>query len=348
MTTTIPYDPSAVKVNFKPYSIFQIIRKIRLNELDLQPEFQRRVVWDKTRQSRLIESILMNIPLPAFYLDAMTINKWQVVDGLQRLSTLANFCWHNTLQLQNLEFYKELEGLTFEELSREQQSHIEDTHLNLYIIQPDVPEAVKFTIFYRINTGGVTLTPQEIRHCLFHGKASQFLKNLAELEKLKTVTRRGLSSKRMDDRESILRFFAFHLTPYTTYQDGDFDDWLGQTMQQINRMDDRALKALRELFFETMNKAQALFGAYAFRKLYALEGKKYPINKSLFEVWCVILSQYNKQLLIDHKMALLTGFIKIMNEDRDFEKAISRNTGSVRNVHKRFSTIEALLAEVVG
>ncbi|MCB9108008.1 MAG: DUF262 domain-containing protein [Anaerolineales bacterium] len=346
--TNVPYDPAQVKVDYKPFSIFQVMRKIRLGEIDLHPDFQRRLVWDKTRQSRLVESILINIPLPAFYLDATTLNRWVVVDGLQRLSTLDRFCNQNEFTLQNLEFLKDLEGKTFDELPRNYQQQIEETHLNLYIIQPDVPDEVKFTIFYRINTGGIVLTRQEIRHCLFHGPATDFLKKLAEAQKFKIVTTNSIPTKHMDDRECILRFFAFYLTPYTDYQQSNFDAFLAQTMRRLNAMDDTERRELRERLFEMLNRARAVFGPYAFRKIYEVDGKRYPINKSLFEVWAVTLLNHDPDRLTERKDEIIRRFVQIMNEDDEFNKAISTSTGSIKSVHKRFSAIEALLAEVMA
>ena len=346
--SNVPYDPAQVKVDYKPFSIFQVMRKVRLDEINLHPDFQRRLVWDKTRQSRLIESILINIPLPAFYLDATTANHWVVVDGLQRLSTLDSFCNQNAFELQDLEFLKDLEGKTFDELPRMYQQQIEETHLNLYIIQPDVPDEVKFTIFYRINTGGIVLTRQEIRHCLFHGPATDFLKNLAEAKKFEIVTTNSIPTKHMDDRECILRFFAFYLTPYTDYQKSNFDAFLGKTMRRINTMDNEERRELRERFFEMLNRARAVFGNYAFRKMYEVDGKRYPINKSLFEVWAATLLKYDLNRLTERKDAIVDAFVRVMNEDDDFNKAISTSTGSIKSVHKRFSTIEALLADVMA
>ena len=346
--SNVPYDPTQVKVDYKPFSIFQVVRKIRLDEINLHPDFQRRLVWDKTRQSRLIESLLINIPLPAFYLDATSTNRWAVVDGLQRLSTLDSFCNKNEFRLQDLEFLKELEGKTFDELPRSYQQQIEETHLNLYIIQPDVPDEVKFTIFYRINTGGIVLTRQEIRHCLFHGPATDFLKSLAEAKKFELVTNNSIPTKHMDDRECILRFLAFYLTPYTRYQQSNFDSFLGQTMRYLNGISDEKRRELREQFFEMLNRARTVFGPYAFRKMYEVDGKRYPINKSLFEVWAVNLLNYDLDQLNKRKDAIIGEFVRIMNEDNDFNKAISTSTGSIKNVHKRFSTIEALLSNVMA
>jgi hypothetical protein len=343
-----PYDPSQVKVDYKPFPIFQVMRKIRLGELDLHPEFQRHLVWDTTRQSRLVESVLISVPLPAFYLDATTTNHWVVVDGLQRLSALNRFCNHNDLRLYNLEFLKELEGCTFEDLPRAYQQQIEETHLNLYIIQPEVPDEVKFTIFYRINTGGVVLTRQEIRHCLYHGPATAFLKNLAESKKFMIVTGASIPTKHMDDRECILRFFAFHLTPYTEYQNSNFDAFLGQTMRRLNQMNEGERSKLRELFFEMLNRARTVFGDYAFRKLYDVEGRRYPINKALFETWATLLMHHAEHKLTERKESIVYEFTRVVQDDDDFNKSISQSVGSVKNVQKRFSTIDNLLTKALA
>jgi hypothetical protein len=343
-----PYNPTQIRVDLTPFTVFQIMRKIKLEEIDLQPDFQRHIVWDETRQSRLIESILIRIPLPAFYLDAVDDDRWLVVDGLQRLSTLDKFFNKNELKLKNVEFLTDLEGSTFKNLPRKFQRQIEDTKLQIYLIQPDTPPRVKFTIFYRINTGGLFLTAQEIRHALFQGKATKLLSRLAEQPEFKRATTNSISSKRMDDRECILRFLAFYLSPYTSYDKADLHGFLSDTMQNLNQRDEVELTKLRDLFIETMCKAEAVFGEYAFRKMYEIGGRRYPINKSLFEVWSVGLTKYHRQALIACKDEIVKQFIEIMNTDSDFSRAISQGTGSITNVKKRFSTVESLLAKVIS
>lgn len=183
-----PYDPTKIQVDSQTMTVFQVMRKIRLNEINLQPDFQRHIVWDIIRQSRLIESMLIRIPLPAFYLDARDDNVWLVVDGLQRLSTLNDFYNKKELRLKGLEFLDKLDGKSYDELPRNFQRQIEETSLTLYIIKPDTPPEAKFAIFYRINTGGMVLTGQEIRHCLFQGRATILLKELAETREFLDAT----------------------------------------------------------------------------------------------------------------------------------------------------------------
>jgi hypothetical protein len=342
-----PYDPSLIDVDVTPFTVFQIMRKIKLGEIDLQPDFQRLLVWDKTRQSRLIESILIRLPLPAFYLDAVNDDCWLVIDGLQRLSTLDKFCNKNKLRLQNLEFVTELEGKTFNELPRKYQRRIEDTKLNVYTIQPGTPSEVKFTIFSRINTGGLVLTAQEIRHALFQGKSTGLLKKLASSEEFKSATTNSIKSKRMDDRESILRFFAFHLKSYKEYRHSDFHRFLSDTMRSINDLSQQKISELEETFLGAMRKAKAIFGPYAFRRMYTKNGKRYPISKALFEIWSVSLVDYDLDSLIKYREEIVNEFIKIMNEDYYFDNSISQGTGSRKKVYKRFRTIKELLARVV-
>ncbi|NNJ11945.1 DUF262 domain-containing protein [Chloroflexales bacterium ZM16-3] len=369
--TVRPFDPKLIRVDQRMMSIFQVMLKIQRHDIDLQPDFQRNVVWDPTRQSRLIESILLRIPLPAFYLDATAEDKWLVVDGLQRLTTLKRFYFDNKdlpegelpLVLTNLEFLDDLEGKQFKQLPRNLQRLIEDTELNLYVIRPETPPEVKFTIFSRVNTGGLVLTPQEIRHALFQGWATHFLEELTRLPEFLSATTGSISSRRMDDRECALRFLAFHMTDYTLYGRREqrdksgriikqsLDGFLSEAMEQINALgkagnEDR-LAELREAFRQAMLNAEAIFGPYAFRKMYKRGTKRTQISKPLFEVWSALLQQYDRSALESKREAIIDGFIALMN-DSDFNKAVSLGTGSIWSVHTRFERVAVLLEEVVG
>ncbi|MBK9263139.1 MAG: DUF262 domain-containing protein [Polyangiaceae bacterium] len=329
-----PFDPTSIRVEQRMMSIFQVMRKVESRDIDIRPDFQRNFVWNSVRQSRLIESILLRIPLPAFYLDATLDDKWLVVDGLQRLTTLDRFFNKRDLPLTNLEFFAELEGKRFDELPRNLQRQIEDTELNLYVIRPETPPEVKFTVFSRVNTGGLVLTPQEIRHALFQGRATSFLAELAQLDEFIKATEGSISSLRMDDRECALRFAAFYMTSYETYGRTDIrtksgrslqqnlDGFLSEAMERINRADEALLARQKEGFSESNEACRDGFRRYAFRKMYKRDGRRTQISKPLFEVWSVLLQSYSFEALERSKEAIVDGFIELMNQV-EFNKSIS-------------------------
>lgn len=215
---TTPFDPTLIRVDTRPMTINLLLSRIHYNELDLQPGFQRKAgIWSESTQSRLIESILIRIPLPAFYMDATDEDRWLVVDGLQRLTTLRRFILTKELKLRGLQFLTNLEGKTYDELSRNLQRRIDETQVIVYLIEKGSPAEVKFNIFRRINTEGLPLSSQEIRHALFQGKATDLLTKLAQSSEFKQAIDNGISDNRMADRESILRFLTFTITPYTNY-----------------------------------------------------------------------------------------------------------------------------------
>ncbi|QTA93531.1 GmrSD restriction endonuclease domain-containing protein [Desulfonema magnum] len=347
-----PYDPSKIQVDARPMTVLQVMRKIDFKEINLQPDFQRNIVWDDIRQSRLIESVLIRIPLPAFYLDARDDDEWLVVDGLQRLTTLDRFINKKKLRLNNLEFLgNQLNGKNFDELPRNFQRVIEEAYLHLYVIKPDTPAEVKFSIFYRINTGGMVLSPQEIRHCLHQGQATILLKELAESEEFLEATTGSINTKRMDDRECVLRYCAFHLV-YTglmqQYNKPDLNQFLSDAMTKINEMDVSAILNLKNYFLRSMRISKEIFGEHAFRKMFARNGRRNPINKALFEVWSQCLERFDDNQLFSNKNRIIDGFINAMNNDKDYMASVTQGTGGVKKVQKRFATTMQIINEALS
>ncbi len=348
---TEPFDPTSIRVETKQPTMELLLRRMSKGELDLAPGFQRKGgIWTDEKQSRLIESLLIRIPLPAFYFDATNDDKWLVVDGLQRLTALERFVIKQDLRLCELEFLTNLNGKTYEELPRNFQRRIQETQPTVYLIQEGTPSEVKFNIFKRINTGGLPLSAQEIRHALNQGQAADLLIDLAGTQSFKKATGNGIKDKRMADRECVLRFLAFALTDYREYDSPDFDTFLNATMARINEMSKKELDQLTERFTRAMEAARAIFGGYAFRKLYGKRFCRNPINKALFEAWSVCLDGLDHEALKSieaSRETLVDGFIKLMLEDGDFEKAISAGTGDSKRIKKRFGAVEKLVAEVL-
>lgn len=343
-----PFDPSKIKVDREPMSVFQVLRKIRLGEILLNPDFQRNLVWDPKRKSRLIESALLRIPLPAFYFDGVDANRWAVIDGLQRLSAFKDFMSPESFALVGLEYLKTAEGKRFDQLSRGMQRDLEETQVNSFIIRPETPPEVKFTIFYRINTGGLVLTPQEIRHALFQGEATRLLKTLAGTAEFIRATDGSVDDTRMDARECVLRYLAFRIFPYSGYTKGDLNAFLSGAMRALNEMSSSDLSTLRAAFADAMSRAHSVFGRYAFRKFTTGQNRRGPVNKALFESWANVLQAYPADRLQKHATEIQRKVSSMFLNDGDYVKSLSAGTGSSASVRIRFERAHHALREVLA
>ena len=345
-----PFDPKKIDITVKPLIIDSLIKRMKSKppRIDLSTEFQRRGnLWKEDAQSRLIESLLVRIPLPAFYFDGSNDEDWKVVDGLQRLTTLKRFIIDKELKLQNLEFHDRYNGYGFDDLPPFLRGRIEETQITVYIINPGTPPDVKYNIFRRINTGGLILKPQEIRHALNQGIPSDYVKELAELLEFKKATHYLLvDHKRMEDRDFVTRFIAFY-QGYGKYQP-DLDDFLNKAMANLNELTEEKRQQMKEDFIKDMKAAFNIFGDYAFRKIFGEDKRKAPLNKALFDTWAVNLSQLsgqNLEKLISMKETLIHKFSDLIEKDKDFYNSITISTGKINAVKTRFSKIESILKE---
>lgn len=347
---TRPYAVAKLKLETKNISVFQALRKIEKKEINLNPEFQRAFVWDRVKQSRLIESVLIRIPLPAFYLDATDQVHWSVVDGLQRLTTLWRYCREGSFSLEGLQFLRELEGYTFDDLPPKYQVLIEDdTQLLFYNLMPGTPIEAKFTIFSRVNTGGMQLTAQEIRHALNQGPVTRLLADLATNATFKSATQGVVESLRMSDRELILRALAFMQFGVDAYKEfNEFDAFLLWAMGQLNRLSKRDLEKLSSSFVDSLSKVQLIFGKYAFRKFTSRGGRRSPFNKALFETWITAVRPYSRTMLKGNREQITAAFAKLVDRSPAFVRSVSSSTASFSAVRLRFSSIEDLLRECVN
>ncbi|EAA7110956.1 DUF262 domain-containing protein [Salmonella enterica subsp. enterica serovar Ouagadougou] len=374
-----PFDPDAISIEQKVVPMDTLIRRLKQQSIHLSPNFQRNEVWDVTRRSRLIESLLLKIPLPMFYVASDEKGTWEVVDGLQRLSTIRDFIIGNEngvcLTLKNLEFLGEkLNGKTFRSIENDstQQRLVNDileTEMRFTVINPGTPEAVKRNIFKRINTGGMPLTLQEIRHALYQGKSSTLLYELSCSEEFLNVLGNKVNDTRMASRELILRFISFLIFNRESYK-SNLDSWLSNAMRVINLMPNITSKELnkiyktadelpiiklsdldeiKDLFKKAMLRCDLIFDGHAFRKSIPGDERKTPINKSLFEVWSNVLCHLTDDDFIklkDNKKYLLEKY-KLILEDADFVSAISRHSSMQSSVIGRYNAIENIVKETI-
>jgi len=350
-----PFDPDDIDVVTRSMTVDLLLSRTESEMIDLQPDFQRRWgVWDARRQSRLIESLLLRIPLPVLYAAEDEDERWEIVDGIQRLSTIARFInpeiiGGQPLILTGLEYLHDYEGKGFEGLSPRLKMRLRETELIIHLIRKGTPPEVKFNIFARINTGGMALSAQELRHAITPGKARDLLEKWASLPGFIQATDGSVQSIRMDDRELVLRFIAFYLLGLESYKQPDMDGFLITAMKAINATTDEELARIQFGFISAMQSTFAIFGRDAFRKRFFENASRLPINKAVFEALSVNLARLSHEELATLEKrgaAVRDGFMALCH-DRSFETAISQGTGDIRKVNRRFSAIAELIGQVL-
>ena len=344
---TEPFDPEKIRVRTVNVVVDQIVSRINHDEIDLAPDFQRASeIWNDRQQSRLIESLMLRIPIPVFYVSSNEEEKWAVVDGVQRISTLNRFV-NGAFSLRQLEYLSGMENKYFNDLPRNLQRRIKETQVVVHVIEPSTPEEVKFNIFKRIDTGGLPLSAQEIRHAMHSGPVRKYLRDLAESEAFLNATTRSISGKRMADRECVLRFLAFFIEPWQSYSSNNIDGLFNKTMVKINGLNSRKRDGLRQRFEHSMQAAYLIFKHDAFRKRYDLQSaKRFPINRALFEAWSVTLAKCTESeisSLVDRRKNIQEEFVDLMTSNREFEDSISYSTGLPVRVKTRFQAINDLV-----
>ena len=381
-----PFNPEEISIDTKPITMETLMRRLQQGTIILNPDFQRNEVWDSERKSQLIESLLLKIPIPMFYVSSDEKSNWTVVDGLQRISTLRDFVLGKQyvdnpqtnaskkgdgFKLHGLEFWNDLENSTLNSLPTNLQNRILETTFTFTIINPGTPEEVKRNVFKRLNTGGMPLSSQEIRNALYTGKSTALLNTLAGLNAFKLATSGSIHTDRMEDKELILRFISFLIRDYKFYNKTvTSDTWLSDTMIILNSMpklDSRELikridsgkinkesiKVIREdevidLFKKTMSRCHEIFENHAFRKSYA-GLRRSPINKSLFETWSNLLARLSDEefnILLSNKKEFLNAY-KPLLDDTEFIISISRDSMKHTSVKLRFDKLNNLLKQFI-
>jgi hypothetical protein len=350
-----PFDPAEIDVQTRTMTVDLLLARLRRGVLDLAPDFQRHAgIWNEVNQSRLIESLLLRIPLPTLYAAESGEESWAVVDGIQRLTTIARFVDSTIvdeppLRLRGLE-YLDYNGKLYEDLPGAMRTRIDETELIVHLIRAGTPEAVKFNIFARINTGGSALTLQELRHALIPGPARDLLKTLADSPAFLSATQYSVKHERMADREMVLRFLAFRLTEPSHYPRGDLDAFLREAMKRLNELDPAEITRLTREFSLAMTSAEAIFGEHAFRKRLPGQTRRQPINKALFETVSVNLATLTSRELtaLQENRNLVQSELAQLMEDPKFQQAISFGTGDAEKVRRRFSAIQELFHKAVA
>jgi hypothetical protein len=335
------YPIDTLLIRSESRTVHDILRRIEKGSFVMDPDFQRDFIWPEDKQSKLVESVLMRIPLPVFYLAEDDEGRMVVVDGLQRLSTFQRFV-NNDLRLK-LSDSSELHKKRFSELSPKLQNRVEDCNLLLYVIDAKVPERARLDIFERVN-GGIPLTRQQMRNCLFMGPATLFLKEEATTDLFLRATGYSLNTETMRDREFVNRFCAFQLLSLDKYR-GDMDEFLAQALRRMNNLEPGGLQQLSSGLRKSLANNLTVFGKHAFRKHSEGQDSRSVLNASLWDVMSTGLSHYPEHIVESRADDVRKAFY-LLTENNDFMDAITYGTNDMRKVKYRFAATAEMFREV--
>lgn len=336
------------KLFIKPYDrmIKDIVEDIGRKMIVLDPDYQRNYVWKNDKASLLVESILLNIPIPVIYASEDCEGKWLIVDGVQRLCSLKRF-FNDEFKLTGLETLSELNGKKFSALEPFIRNKLERGELRIIVLQSDSDNNIQFDIFMRLNRGSVTLNEQEMRNCLYRGKLNTLIKDIANnnsyVKEIFPVTK----TNRMSTNELILRYLAISenydkesgtLSNY----DGRIKNCLNNFMKKYQNPDEEKLVYFKNKFEQQIEKSYSIFGKYAFRK----EDGGNKINASLYECIMIAFENYDLDLLLSKKQEILFKSKKLVS-DINFEKSIDKATGNTETLKYRLETYIKAIKDIV-
>lgn len=351
------YPNLSIKIEQAQYSIFELKRKYDKDRICIDPDFQRNLVWTNKQKSELIESVIMQIPLPLIYLAENEDGKLVVVDGRQRLTTFFQFL-DNEFRLKDLKILPQINGMNFNVL---EESHlysryvtiIEDTQLVVQIIKYPTKDRVRFDIFDRVNRGGTPLNKQEMRNALYQGNATKLLDELSKMKSFKDATGGAISPKHMKDKYVILRALCFYLLWRGNILDknkkrmeyrSDMEELLGAGMNLFNKMDLNSIFLLKQLFDRTMTRAYQCLGKDGFR--IPSNGKiRRPISMTLFETLFYYFTCFDKTSVSNLEMK--KGVVELL-QDEEYLRSLQHSVDSSVNVKKRFGKVKEKYKEIIN
>ncbi len=350
---------SPINFNVTNRRISDIFSSFNDHELDTTPAFQRGYVWDKIKASKLIESVLLHVPLPLIYTAEETDGSEVVIDGQQRLMTFIGFLSNKfprdqrPFKLVKLKILKELNGKAFGDLDQSLKTAIKRYGVSIIKIANTTDENVKFGIFERLNTGAVTLSPQELRNCIYRGPFNELIKTLATHSSFTRVLALQKRPERMVDCEMVLRFLAFNERTHLNFN-GKMKTFMNEFMRTHQDISAERQAEWRDRFTLACDNAFIVFGDKSFRRFRSGTEKdrrdlwESAINKALFDCTMFWFARYEKRQIVASKDEIREGAISLMANSQSFIDATTLGTSDVSRVKTRFDEFKAMLDQAVS
>ncbi|PSN05741.1 hypothetical protein C7271_03825 [filamentous cyanobacterium CCP5] len=358
--TPLDIDPEKrrVKTEKQDLPVETLVSWENRGKINLQPDFQRNFVWNTSKASRLVESLLLDIPLPVIYVAEERDRTYSVVDGQQRLTSICSyvngkFPGGQTFKLSGLKVLTELNRKGFSDLSLEHQEEILNSILRVIIIERDSDPDVKFEVFERLNLGAEKLNDQEVRNCVYRGNYNELLRELVQDDHLLQIFRSQEPHTRMADRQLILRFFALWRHGPDRYK-GPMKRFLNTEMENYRHLDPDAVEAMRAAFKQSIEIAYLAFGENAFRR-YKLGNTYNPngswegsrLNVALWDTLLYGFSQFEKEAMVAIAWQIREEFLNLIAQDSKFSDYISSSTDKVDRIQYRAQVWQERLLNLI-
>lgn len=340
----IPREKRVLQTQAYDKSVGDLISMMETNgresDIRLDPHYQRSYIWDNKRASLLIESILLNVPIPVIYVEEEESSRWNVVDGLQRLNSLKRF-FANEFKLTGLEVLSELNRQQFSTLHSKAQRILRNGILRVIVILQESHPEIKYDIFLRLNRGAVRLNEQELRNCLYRGPFNEFLKETRNSTQLQRTMGLSAPHNRFVDAELVLRSIAF-INQFSLEEKivknyaGKMKGFLNWFMNKHRYADEKTLQKFQDQFNHSLNCSAAVFGATAFRKIDLKTGETDRLmNRAIFDLLMTGFTPYSIVDVTKNRLKIIDLFVNLPERDQDFGEAITYGTSDKIKVEYR-------------
>ena len=324
-------------------SLAEFQRWQKSGRLIIDPEWQRQYVWDKRRASKLIESILIDVPIPVIYLAKNVEGRYEVIDGLQRLTSVFRF-FDNEFPLTGLEIVRQFNRQHYRDLPEKQQNKLNDYTLRTFELAEQTPKDLMFLIFERLNTGGIALNDMEIRNSLFRGDLNKLIKALATDSSFVAALNQPKLARRMQDRALVLRFLAFYERTHLKLRSG-LKRFLNEFLETYRNPSPQKIKEFEDQFRKAMKAALTIFGENAFRlrrewregTVATGEWATRP-NAAVFQVISTSFTRYDLGQLTRSADAIFEEYLDLVTTDETWRDYVRRATGETGRIEYVFQT----------
>lgn len=331
------------------YNLKTLSDLVTSNIIDLSPKYQRRFRWDQNRQSKLVESFLMNVPVPPIFLNEDDYGAYSVIDGKQRLTAITEF-FRGRLKLQSLDVFSDINGMSIDDLPKGLRNVLETRPtIRAVIILRQSDSDVKFEVFQRLNTGGVKLNAQEVRNSAYPGSLNDAILELAEhsqFHQLLNIRNKAKSAiyQEMRDAEFVLRFFTFK-DNWSDFK-GSMKRNMDQFMYNNRHLRPKKISEIKSDFLNTVAVVDASFGVHAFKRWDISRSQwRKPILAALYDAQMFAASNFKPEQFEGKQKLVEKAQIKLFH-DEEFQRAITAATNNLSNFKKRVELTFQMLTKI--